>query len=193
MYGQEVNQVQTQFLPESNEYLIRYFGHDGELVEELRMAADVATPPHRLELDRDGMLLVNDSGETLWHSDGFNMYAQGTSSAGYRAATNINIEDIFGPFDTDPAPGFTESEYQMYLDLEVGAPTDRYTDITYGGGSSVFHTRRRDYFEKIFCNGDWGNVEEQPDIEAECGGALDEFLEEFKPQKTNPDRSDEQE
>lgn len=30
------------------------------------------------------------------------------------------------------------------------------------------------------------------DIEAECGGALDEFLDEFKPKKTTSERSDEQ-
>lgn len=156
MYGQEVNQIQTQFLPESNEYLIRYFGHDGELVEEFRMAADVY------------------------------MYAQGTSSAGYSAAHNIEIEDIFGPFDTVPEPGFTESEYQMYLYLSGGSTTDRYTDVTYGEGSRAFHMRRGDYFDKAY-----DNTDEQPDINVERGGTLDEFLEEFNPHHTTTERSDE--
>lgn len=186
MYGQEVNQIQTQFLPESNEYLIRYFGHDRGLVEELRMAADVAATPHILELDTNGVRLVDDNREAIWSADRLYMYTQGTSSAGYSAAHNIEIEDIFGPFDTVPEPGFTESEYQMYLDLSVGSTTDRYTDITYGGGSRAFHMRRGDYFDKAY-----DNTDEQPDINVERGGTLDEFLEEFKPHHTTPERSDE--
>lgn len=39
--------------------------------------------------------------------------------------------------------------------------------------------------------GEWKTTEEEPDIKAERGGALDEFLDEFKPQ-TTPERSDEQ-
>lgn len=39
--------------------------------------------------------------------------------------------------------------------------------------------------------GEWETTEEEPDIKAERGGALDEFLDEFKPQ-TTPERSDEQ-
>ena len=39
--------------------------------------------------------------------------------------------------------------------------------------------------------GEWKTIEEEPDIKAERGGALDEFLDEFKPQ-TTPERSDEQ-
>lgn len=200
MDAREVAQTQTEFLPDSNEYLIRYFGVDGALLSEQRITADVIDQFNNIHVpnmgyDMDGMRWYDTSGEMVWRADGTGVYVQGTSSDEYRmAGRNLDIDaEIFGPFDTDPEPRFTESEYQMYLDLAVGTTTDRYTDITYGGGSSAFHTRRRDYFEKIFCNGDWGNTEEQPDIEAERGGALDEFLEEFKPHNTTPERSDEQE
>ena len=49
-----------------------------------------------------------------------------------------------------------------------------------------------DKYIKIFCDGEWIVGEnEQPDIKEEQGGALDEFLDEFKPQTTT-ERSDEQ-
>ena len=47
--------------------------------------------------------------------------------------------------------------------------------------------------ERIFCFGGWdtSDDEDEPEIKEERGGALDEFLDEFKPQ-TTPERSDEQ-
>ena len=47
--------------------------------------------------------------------------------------------------------------------------------------------------ERVFCFGGWdtSDGEDEPEIKEERGGALDEFLDEFKPQ-TTPERSDEQ-
>lgn len=55
------------------------------------------------------------------------------------------------------------------------------------------NTIRRERIERAFCFGGWdtSDCEEEPDIKAERGGALDEFLDEFKPQTTQ-ERSDEQ-
>lgn len=186
MDEREVNQVQTQFLPESNEYLIRYFGHDGELVQELRVAADVAAPYGTLDRDltfeiptsephvpymvygTDGLCFYDGNGEMLWRANGGQMYAQGTSSNEYHmAGRNLDLGDIFGPFDMDTSPGLSNLG-------ELAIDTD-YLD------------------EVFFPSGDWVRIKEEPDIEAERGGALDEFLEKFKSQKTNPERSDEQE
>ena len=57
-----------------------------------------------------------------------------------------------------------------------------------------FIRMRRRHLDEIFLKGEWKipEEEEQPDIKDERGGALDEFLEKFTPQKTTPERSDEQ-
>ena len=70
--------------------------------------------------------------------------------------------------------------------------------MTYGTRTEMrenFVRMRSRYLDEMFLKGEWKipDDEEQPDIKDERGGALDEFLEEFKPQKTNPERSDEQE
>lgn len=177
MYGQEVNQVHTQFLQESNEYLIRYFGHDGELVEELRMAADVVAPYGAAERDlifeipaselhvphmvygTDGLRYYDSNGEMLWRADGGQMYIQSTSSNEYHVAVRT--------FDLDTSPGLSNCG-------ELAIDTD-YLD------------------EVFFPNGDCVRIKEEPDVEDERGGALDEFLEEFKLHNTTQERSDEQE
>lgn len=48
--------------------------------------------------------------------------------------------------------------------------------------------------EHVFCFGEWNasDDEDEPEIKEERGGALDEFINGLKPQKTTPERSDEQ-
>lgn len=48
--------------------------------------------------------------------------------------------------------------------------------------------------EHVFCFGEWNasDDEDEPEIKEERGGALDEFIDGLKPQKTTPERSDEQ-
>lgn len=73
-----------------------------------------------------------------------------------------------------------------------------YDDAYYGNPyvRRYSETVREEYLqhlEGVFWMGQWNTSDdkEQPDIEDERGGALDEFLDEFKPQ-TTPERSDEQ-
>ena len=167
MDSREVKQVQTQFLPESNEYLIRYFGRDGGLVQELRMAADVAAPYGTL--DRDLTFEIPSDGLRIPYL----VYGieQATSSNEYHLSgrnLNLNLDDICAPFDMDTSPGL-----ENLGELELGS----------------------EWLDEIFLpNADWAMKQaEESDIEEERGGALDEFLDEFKPHNTTPERSDEQE
>lgn len=206
MDAREVAQTQTEFLPDSNEYLIRYFGIDGALLTEQRITADAIEQfnnihvPH-MEYDMNGMRWYDTSGEMVWRADGTGAYVQGTSSNEYSmAGRNLDIDaEIFGPFDTDTEPMFTltESEYQRYLDMTRDS-AERYLDITYGTRTELredFLRTRSRHLDEIFLKGEWKipEEEEQPDIKDERGGALDEFLEKFTPQKITPERSDEQE
>ena len=70
--------------------------------------------------------------------------------------------------------------------------------MTYGTRTELredFIRARSRHLDEIFLKGEWKipEEEEQPDIQEERGGALDEFLKKFTPQKTTPERSDEQE
>lgn len=184
MDAREVAQTQTVFLPDSNEYMILYFGPDGTLLSKQRIAADAIEQfnnihvPH-MEYDMNGMRWYDESGEVAWQTDGAGVYVRGTNSDEYcMASRNLDIDaEIFGPFDieTEPRHTLTEKEYQMYLD-------------------SLIRTRGRHLYE-TYIKGEWKILEEeeQSDIQEERGGALDEFLEKFTPQKTTPERSDEQE
>ena len=204
MDAREVAQTQTEFLPDSNEYLVRYFGFDGALLSEQRISADVIEQFNNIhvpnmEYDMDGMRWYDASGEMVWRADGTGVYVQGTSSNEYTmAGRNLDIDaEIFEPFDTETEPRhtLTDREYQMYLDLTRDS-SERYLDITYGTGTELredFLRTRSRHLDEIFLKGEWKipEEEEQPDIQEERGGALDEFLDGFKPQETIPqERSD---
>lgn len=135
-----VNQTQTEYLPESNEYLVRYFGYDNELLCEHRIAAEEVM---------DGSITLS------------NIYSSFTE------------EERLAYDDLIRAMGSSNQNVRFEFD---------YGDFKYYDDETVFLPTL-----------DLVSESEGVDIEAERGGALDEFLEEFKPHNTTPERSDEQE
>lgn len=228
---EEVSQVDTTLNQDDNSYTVRFYGRDGELIQERQIPvewseseltsideedlpvrgvrldtnvtweADLDMRYPHMTYDGTGMNFYGEDGELLWRADGVGVTVQGTSSGEYSmAGRNLDIdEEIFGPFDTDTEPRFTltESEYQRYLDVARDS-SERYLDIAYGTRTELrenFLRTRSRHLDEVFLKGEWKipEEEEQPDIKDERGGALDEFLEKFTPQKTTPERSDEQE
>ena len=183
----EAVQVDTTLNPDDNQYTVRFYRGDGELIQEQRVpvqwtetgAVDVDTGQitglPRLEFDDGGLTYYGTAGDF--------------------------IEEIFGPFDTDTRMDDDERYGNPYVRRYTEGERDRaeeYLRMTYGTRTEMrenFVRMRSRYLDEMFLKGEWKipDNEEQPDIKDERGGALDEFLEEFKPQKTNPERSDEQE
>ena len=87
---------------------------------------------------------------------------------------------------------------RRYVEGELRDRAEERLRMTYGTRTELredFLRTRSRHLDEIFLKGEWKipEEEEQPDIQEERGGALDEFLEKFTPQKTTPERSDEQE
>ena len=86
---------------------------------------------------------------------------------------------------------------RMWYDRDTGELSCRETsDPNYYGNLDIDMRewdREQDAHHAVYRRelGKWNITYEEPDIKAERGGALDEFLDEFKPQ-TTPERSDEQ-
>ena len=79
--------------------------------------------------------------------------------------------------------------------LEYGVTADQMDDMREWDRENDAHhaVYRRDYdnaywrLEHVFCFGGWDTSDDdgEPEIKEERGGALDEFLDEFKPQTTH--------
>lgn len=137
-----VSQLETTYLPESYETVMRIYGESRELLGEHIMAVD---------LGREARF------PQIVYGHGRMWYDRDTGELSYRETS-----------DTD---------YYRNLDIDM-REWDREQDAHH----AVY---RREYVGK------WNITDEEPDISAERGGALDEFLDEFKPH-TTPERSDEQ-
>ena len=199
-----VSQVETELSPDDNQYTIRFYGRGGELIQEQRVPAvwtetetfDVETGQvgelPRLVFDGDGISYYGDNGDYLWRADGVGVTTQSTSSNQYHmAGRNLNIQ-----IDEDRQYG--NPYVRRYTEEEMRESAEDYIRMAYGSRAEQrdnFIRMRSRHFDEMFLKGEWRTHEndEQPDIEAERGGALDEFLEEFKPHNTTPERSDEQE
>lgn len=221
-------QWETTLNPDDNLYTVRFYGRNGELIEERKMPVDWSetefaaihdedTPERDIHLNTDetwraeftgfdgtgiphmtydgnGLNFYGEDGELLWRADGVGMYTQGTSSAEY-PARNFNLDGWPAIYDADTR--LTDDDYARYLNATRESAED-YLRMIHGSRTEqrehFIRTRSR-YLDEIFLKGEWKILEEeeQPDIEDERGGALDEFLNGFKPQKTKSERSDEQE
>ena len=144
----------------------------------------------------------NRAGDFLWRADGVGVTVQSTSSNEYRmAGRNLDIEEIFGPFDTDTRMDDDERYGNPYIRRHTEDERDRaedYLRMVHGTRTELrddFIRIRRRHLDETYLKGEWKipEEEEQPDIQEEHGGALDDFLEKFTPQKTTTERSDKQE
>lgn len=159
----DVAQVDTALNPDDNLYTVRFYGRDGELLQEQRLPmewseTEFATIHEEDTPERDVQLGTNESWETehsglrfphmVYDGDGLNYYGEDGELL-WRA-------DGVGMY----AQGASSAEYHTALNMRDLWPT----------------------------KGEWKTPEEgeQPDIQDERGGALDEFLDGFKPQKTTP-------
>ena len=196
MDGQEVTRLETTYLPETNENRIRMYGADGELICEQIMAVDfgqeIAIP--RVEYGLGQMRYFGDTGVLEWRAEGEPVYhEQATSSNMYEAVgRNLDIDMREWDREQDTHHSVYRREYPhdySRSERELIREAERYLrDVEWP--RRVRAERRA----RIFCDGEWTggcDYAEQPDIKDERGGALDEFLDEFKPQ-TTPERSDEQ-
>lgn len=208
-----VSQVETELSPDDNQYTIRFYGRDGELIQEQRVPAvwteaetfDVETGQvgelPRLVFGGDGLSYYGDNGDYLWRAYGVGVTTQSTSSNQYHmAGRNLNIQDVFGFYDTDTRIDddrrYGNPYVRRYTEEEMRESAEDYLRMTHGSRAERrdnFIRMRSRHFDEMFLKGEWNTHEndEQPDIQAERGGALDEFLEEFKPHNTTPERSDE--
>lgn len=167
----ELTRLETTYLPESNEHRVRWYGPNGELIREQIMAVD---------LSRDTALPL--------YSE------QATSSNAYTASgRNPDIDMREWDREQDAHHSVYRREYPhdySRSERELIREAERYL-------RDVERPRRvrAERRARIFCDGEWTggcDYAEQQDIKDERGGALDEFLDEFKPQIT-PERNDEQE
>ena len=180
---EEVSHIETTYLPASHENLIRIYGVNGELIGEQLLAVDlgqeVRLPP--FEPGRGNVWYDRDTGTLEW--------AESNESTYYR---NIDIDMREWDREQDAHHSVYRREYPhdySRSERELIREAERYLrDVEWP--RRVRAERRA----RIFCDGEWTggcDYAEQPDIKDERGGALDEFLDEFKPQ-TTPERSDEQ-
>ena len=180
---EEVSHIETTYLPASHENLIRIYGVNGELIGEQLLAVDlgqeVRLPP--FEHGRGNVWYDRDTGTLEWTASNESTY--------YR---NIDIDMREWDREQDAHHSVYRREYPHDYSRSERAlirEAERYLrDVEWP--RRVQAERRA----RIFCDGEWTggcDYAEQPDIKDERGGALDEFLDEFKPQ-TTPERSDEQ-
>lgn len=196
MDGQEVTRLETTYLPATNENRIRMYGANGELICEQIMAVDfgqeIAIP--RVEYGLGQMRYFGDTGVLEWRAEGEPVYhEQATSSNMYEAVgRNLDIDMREWDREQDAHHSVYRREYPhdySRSERELIREAERYLrDVEWP-------RRVRAERARVYCDGEWtGGIgrEEEPDIKAERGGALDEFLNGFKPQETTPERSDEQ-
>lgn len=88
------------------------------------------------------------------------------------------------------------------VDTAFNPDDNMYTVRLYGRDGELIQEQQVSYTDTRMDGEQYGNPyirwkipeeEEQPDVQEERGGVLDEFLEKFTPQKTTPERGDEQE
>lgn len=180
---EEVSNIETTYLPASHENLIRIYGVNGELIGEQLLAVDlgqeIRLPP--FEPGRGNVWYDRDAGTLEWTTSSESTY--------YR---NLDIDMREWDREQDAHHSVYRREYPHDYSRSERAlirEAERYLrDVEWP--RRVRAERRA----RIFCDGEWTggcDYAEQPDIKDERGGALDEFLDEFKPQIT-PERSDEQ-
>lgn len=137
---QAVSEVETMYLPESNETIMRVYGFNGELIGEHIMAAELGQSDiPRFWREYGGIWYDRETGTLEWSMTG--------------RPTNYRIldEDI--------------SEWDREQDAH--------------------HSIYRQEYPQHNLLGKWDTAKEEPDIQDERGGALDKFLDVFKPQKPN--------
>lgn len=158
-----VAQVNTALNPNDNVYTVRLYGRDGELIQERQVAANLA--------DLNAVTTVSE--DDILHGD-----------------TEPGLRTPYMTLDGDRVNYYGEDDNLLWSVDSTGM----YVQDT---SSTEYHSalNMRDFLDEIFLKGEWKipEEEEQPDIQEKRDGALDEFLEKFTPQKTTPERSDEQE
>ena len=174
-----VSQFETTYLPESHETVMRIYGESGELLGEHIMAVDLGREvrfPQQIVYGHGRMWYDRDTGE---------LSCRETSDPDYYR--NLDIDMREWDREQDAHHSVYRREYERaYDDANYGNPyVRRYAETLREEG--LRHLER-----DFHLLGKWNITDEEPDIKAERGGALDEFLDEFKPQ-TTPERSDEQE
>lgn len=168
----ELTRLETTFLPESNEHRVRLYGPNGELISEQIMAVD----------------LSRDAAPPLY-------FEQATSSNAYTASgRNLDIDMREWDREQDAHHSIYRREYTSMFERDYSRPEREFIRDAERYLRDVEWPRRVRAERRacIFSDGEWiGGCDyaEQPDIKDERGGALDEFLDEFKPQ-TTPERSD---
>lgn len=178
MDGQEVTRLETTYLPESNENLIRMYGADGELIHEQIMAVDLGREimPTSVEYGHGEMRYYGDAGVLEWRASGMPVYyEQATSSNAYPTiGRNLDIDIQEWERENDAHHSIYRQEYPW---------------------QNVCVSNDIDLSKCAFLYGEWlceDSEQEEADIKEERGGALDEFIDGLKPQKTTPERSDKQ-
>lgn len=105
---------------------------------------------------------------------------------------DTQIERVFDSSNGTIANALTDLVKQpTWTMVSTETPFD-HDDIAYNLNEYFLRRRKPKPVWNAHIYGEWiTGREEQPDIKEERGGALDEFLEEFKPQQTINERSDE--
>ena len=181
---EKVSHIETTYLPASHENLIRIYGVNGELIGEHLLAVDlgqeVRLPP--FGPGRGNVWYDRDTGALDWTPSNESTY--------YR---NLDIDMREWDREQDARHSVYRREYpndDSRSERELIREAERYLcDVEW---PRRVRAERR---SRIFCDEEWTggcDYAEQQDIKDERGGALDEFLDEFKPQETTPERSDEQ-
>lgn len=161
-----VSQIATTYLPESNETVMRIYGLNGELIGEQIMAA---------ELNQEAI-------PRFWHDYGNMWYDRETGTLEWSTTDQPTYYRIL---DEDIR------EWDREQDAHHSVYRQEYPQPTLWQHLNTVQSCNAQRLKDLLL-GEWKTTEEEPDIKAERGGALDEFLDEFKPQ-TTPERSDEQE
>lgn len=179
-----VSQFETTYLPESHETVMRIYGESGELLGEHIMAVDLGREVRFPQI-------VYGHGRMWYDRDTGELSCRETSDPDYYR--NLDIDMREWDREQDAHHSVYRREYPHDYSRSERAlirEAERYLrDVEWP--RRVRAERRA----RIFCDGEWTggcDYAEQSDIKDERGGALDEFLDEFKPQ-TTPERSDEQE
>lgn len=173
-----VSQFETTYLPESHETVMRIYGESGELLGEHIMAVDLGREVRFPQI-------VYGHGRMWYDRDTGELSCRETSDPDYYENLDIDMREWDREQDAHHAVYRREYE-RAYDDANYGNPYVRwYVETLREDG--LRHLKR-----DFHLLGKWNITDKEPDIKEERGGALDEFLDEFKPQ-TTPERSDEQE
>ena len=174
---------------ETNQYDLQFVGIDGTPLATQRITVQdySDTEYHDATTNIDWATLGYDNDTSPLRASGYGFYLNGDyldfqdADGNIVSRTNIADQQQFAP---DDAITWDEAgAWERYNDAHH-AVYRREPFVVGGPGTRI----NFDWFDEK-----WVFPEEEPDIEDERGGALDEFLEQFKPQNTTPERSDEQE